>query len=149
MVRVTSVVERTVEIAAPVAEVFAYVDDYSKTRDWMYGLKKIEPVGEQTQGVGAEYDGVMHVGVPLRARIRCTAWEKDRLLELSSVSGIENQQRWTFTPVGEERTRVEARITYKLPGGPAGRAIAAAMKPVVGVAIRHTSESLLRNLERR
>lgn len=144
---VTSVVEKTVEIAAPVSRVFAYVDDYSKTKDWMYGLKEIEPVTDQTHGVGAEYDGVMHVGVPLKARIRCTAWEQDRLLELSSVSGVENQQRWTFTPVGKDRTLVEARITYRLPGGPAGKVMAAAVKPVVGVAIRHTSETLLRNLE--
>lgn len=145
----SSIVEESVEIAAPVSVVFAYVDDYTTTRDWMYGLHRIEPVTEQTHGVGAMYDGVMKLGVSLTSRIRCTAWEQDRLLEMTSVSGIRNTQRWTFTDLGDGRTRVDAWISYTLPGGPAGRAIAAAVKPVIGVAVRHTSEALARNLHGR
>ena len=145
----TSIVENSVEIAAPVAEVFAYVDDFTTTKDWMYGLHRIDPVSEQTQGVGATYDGVMKLGVSLTSRIQCTDWERDRLIELTSISGIKNTQRWTFTDLGSRRTRVDAWISYTLPGGPAGRAIAAAVKPVIGVAVRHTSESLVRNVEAR
>ena len=145
----TSIVENSVEIAAPVSEVFAYVDDFTKTKDWMYGLHKIDPVTEQTQGVGATYDGVMKLGVSLTSRIQCTGWEQDRLIEISSISGIKNTQRWTFTDLGSGRTRVDAWISYTLPGGPAGRAIAAAVKPIIGVAVRSTSESLVRNVEAR
>ncbi|GAA3686326.1 hypothetical protein GCM10022237_50930 [Nocardioides ginsengisoli] len=143
----SNVVEQSVEIAAPVRRVFEYVDDFSTTRDWMYGLAKIEPVTEQRRGVGAAYDGVMKVGVPLKARIVCTAWEQDRLLELTSVKGIETTQRWTFTDLGGNRTRVEAWISFTLPGGPAGKAIASAVKPVVGIAVKHSSEALVRNVE--
>ncbi|HWI43106.1 MAG TPA: SRPBCC family protein [Nocardioides sp.] len=143
----SNIVEQSVEIAAPVGTVFAYVDDFSTTKDWMYGLAKIDPVTDLRSGVGAQYDGVMKVGVPLKARIECTAWEKDELIELTSVKGIQTTQRWTFTPLGEDRTRVEAWISYTLPGGSAGRAIAAAVKPVVGIAVRHTSETLVRNIE--
>lgn len=144
-----TIVEHGVEIDAPVAVVFAYVDDHTQTKDWMYGLHKIEPVTEQTHGVGATYDGVMKVGVHLTSRIRCTGWEQDRLIEISSVSGIRNTQRWVFTDLGGGRTRVDARISYTLPGGPAGRAIAAAVKPVIGHAIKHTSEALVSNVEAR
>lgn len=142
----SNVVEHSVEIDAPVAKVFAYVDDFTHTKDWMYGLSRIEPVGEQLTGVGAQYDGTMQVGVPLKARIECTAWERDRLIELTSVKGIRNTQRWTFTDLGDDRTRLEAWISYTLPGGPAGKAIASAVKPVVGVAVRHTSDALVRNV---
>ena len=142
----TNVVEHSVEIAAPVSTVFGYVDDHTRTRDWMYGLAAIEPVTEQLHGVGTQYDGVMRVGVVLKARIECTAWEQDKLLELKSVKGIETSQRWTFTALAEDRTRVEAYITFKLPGGPAGKAIAAAVKPVLGGAVRHSSETLVRNV---
>ena len=31
----TSSVEHSVEIGAPVSEVFAYVDDYTNTKDWI------------------------------------------------------------------------------------------------------------------
>ncbi|WP_183407798.1 SRPBCC family protein [Nocardioides marmoriginsengisoli] len=144
-----TIVEQSVEIAAPVDEVFAYVDDFSTTRDWMYGLHKIEPVTEQLRGVGAEYDGVMKVGVSLTSRIRCTGWELDRLIELTSVKGIRNTQRWTFSALDGDRTRVDAWISYTLPGGPAGAAMAAAMKPFVGIAIKHTSETLVRMVESR
>jgi uncharacterized membrane protein len=144
---VSNVVEQSVEIAAPVSKVFAYVDDFTCTKDWMYGLTKIEPVTDQLRGVGAQYDGVMKVGVPLKARIECTAWEQDRLLELTSVKGVETTQRWSFTDLGDDRTRVDAWISYTLPGGPAGKAIAGAVKPVVSIAVKHTSDALVRNVE--
>lgn len=144
---VTNVVEQSVEIAAPVSKVFAYVDDFTCTKDWMYGLTRIEPVTDQLRGVGAQYDGVMKVGVPLKARIQCTAWEQDRLLELTSVKGVETTQRWSFTDLGDDRTRVDAWISFTLPGGPAGKAIAGAVRPVVGIAVKHSSEALVRNVE--
>lgn len=143
----STIVEQSVEIGRPVAEVFAYVDDFTRTKDWMYGLTKIEPVTEQTRGVGATYDGVMKLGVSLTSRIQCTGYEVNRLLEITSVKGIKNTQRWTFTDLGDGRTRVDARIDYSLPGGPAGKAMASAMKPFVGIAVKHTSESLVRNIE--
>jgi uncharacterized membrane protein len=142
-----SIVEHSVEIGAPVAEVFAYVDDYTVTKDWMYGLHKMELVSEHASGVGATYDGVMKLGVSLTSRIRCTGWERHRLIEISSISGIKNTQRWIFTDLGNGRTRVDARISYTLPGGPAGRAMAAAVKPFIGVAVKHSSEALVRNVE--
>lgn len=144
-----SIVEHSVEIDAPVSEVFAYVDDYSKTTEWMYGLREIVPVTEQRHGVGAAYDGVMKLGVSLTSRIQCTGYEPERLIEISSVKGIRNTQRWTFTDLGNGRTRLQAWISYTLPGGPAGKAMAAAVKPLIGVAIRHTSEALVRNVEAR
>jgi uncharacterized membrane protein len=144
---VTNVVEQSIEIDAPISKVFAYVDDFSKTQDWMYGLSRIEPVTDQLRGVGAQYDGVMKLGVPLKARIECVAWEQDSLIELASVKGIETTQRWSFTALGDDRTRVDARIDFTLPGGPAGRAIASAVRPVVEVAVRHSSEALVRNVE--
>ncbi len=142
----TNVVEHTVDLDAAVSTVFAYVDDFRTTRDWMYGLTSMEPVTDQLRGVGAAYDGVMKVGVPLKARIACTAWEEDRLIELSSVKGIRTTQRWTFTDLGDDRTRLAAWISYTLPGGPAGKAIASAVKPVVGIAVKHSSDALARNV---
>lgn len=144
----STIVEHSVGIARPVREVFAYVDDFTRTKEWMYGLHAIEPVTEQRHGVGATYDGVMKVGISLTSRITCTGYEENRLLEIGSVKGIRNTQRWTFDDLGDGRTRVHAWISYTLPGGPAGKAMAAAMKPVIGIAVKHTSETLVRKLER-
>jgi uncharacterized membrane protein len=144
---VASQVEDSVEISVPVTDVFAYVDDFTNTRDWMYGLERIEHAGGELHGVGAEYDGVMKVGIALSSRIRCTAYEENRLIELTSIKGIKNTQRWTFTALDEGRTRVDASISYSLPGGPAGATMAAAVKPFVGIAVKRTSESLVREVE--
>ncbi len=139
--------EQSVEIDAPIGTVFAYVDDFTTTKDWMYGLSKIDPVTDQVRGVGAEYDGIMKVGVPLKSRIRCTDWALDERIEFTSIKGIQNTQRWTFTDLGEGRTRVDAWISYTLPGGPAGKAMERAVRPVIGLAIRHTSHALVKNVE--
>lgn len=143
----SAIIDHTVEIAAPVQMVFAYVDDFHNIKDWMYGLHEISPVSDQLSGLGATYDGVMKLGVSLHSTIRCTGYEPDRLVELSSVKGVENTQRWIFTDLGQDRTRVDVHIDYRLPGGPAGKAIERAVRPLVGVAVRHSSESLVRNLE--
>lgn len=145
----STVIEHSVEIGVPVHEVFDYLDDFTNATDWLYGLKEIHPVGDQLQGVGATYEGVMKLGVTLKSRLQCTAWEKDRLLEIDSVKGIENTQRWTFTELAPDRTRLDAWITFSLPGGPAGKAMGATVKPLIGVAVKHTTDRLVTNLESR
>lgn len=137
----------TAEINAPVAEVFAYVDDFGHAQEWIYGLTSIEAVGEPTHGVGATFDGTMKVGMAFHSTIRCTRWEQDRLLELESIKGLSNTQTWTFEDLGDERTRVTAQVSYTLPGGPVGLTMARAIKPFVGIAIRSTSEHLTKNVE--
>ncbi|WP_141012472.1 SRPBCC family protein [Nocardioides sambongensis] len=145
----STIVEHSVEIDAPVPQVFDYVDDFGNTRDWLYGLERIEPVTEQLRGVGATYEGTMKVGVRLTSRLRCTAWEKDSFIEISSLDGIRNTQRWRFTRLDGDRTRVDAWISFDLPGGAAGRAAGAAVRPLIGVAVKHTSQRLVENLEAR
>lgn len=142
-------IEQSVEIGVPVNEVFEYLDDFTNAKEWLYGLKEIRPVGDQLQGVGATYEGVMKLGVTLTSRLTCTVWEKDRLLEIDSVKGIQNTQRWTFTELAPDRTRLDAHISFSLPGGPAGKAMGATVKPLIGVAVKHTTERLVQNLEGR
>jgi len=137
----------TAEINAPVEKVFAYVDDFSHAQEWIYGLDRIEAVGEPTHGVGATFDGTMKVGMSFHSTIRCTGWEQDAYLELESVKGLKNTQRWTFEDLGDGRTKVTAQISYTLPGGPVGLTMAKAIKPFVGIAIRSTSESLTKQVE--
>ncbi|WP_370288975.1 SRPBCC family protein [Nocardioides sp.] len=142
-----SVVEHSVEIDAPVSTVFDYVGDFSKTPTWFYGLTRIEPVSGPERGVGAVYDGVVKLGVTLTSRLECTAYDADTFIELTSVKGIKNHQRWRFAALGEDRTRLDVHIDYELPGGLAGRAVASAVKPLIGVAVTQSSAALKRNVE--
>lgn len=138
-----TIVERTTQIAAPVADVFAYVDDFGNAAEWFYGLTRIEPVNDIRSAVGACYDGTMKLGVSLTSRLECTAWERDRLIELTSVKGIKNVQRWEFKALDEGRCEVSGRIDFQLPGGPVGKTMGKVVSPLIGVAVQSTADALV------
>lgn len=141
------IVETQSDIDAPLSTVFAYVDDYRTTHEWMFGLTQFEPVGAQDHGLGAVFDGNVKLGVNLKSRVQITGWEQDRLIELTSIKGIKNAWRLTFEALGDGRTRMDAHVTFELPGGPVGKAMGAAVKPLLGLAVQHTTDSLKRHLE--
>lgn len=140
-------VQQQVVVGAPLQTVFDYLADFTQIPTWLFGLESFEPVTEARRGLGAQYDGVLRLGIALTSRVECTVWDEPHYIELASVSGIENTQRWRFTAVDEASTRIEADIEYVLPGGVAGRAVAGAVKPAVGLAVDHSTAALVRNLE--
>jgi hypothetical protein len=54
---------------APLEVAFAYTADYRNVPDWLYGISKFEPVGENDYGLGAVFDGSMNLGATLNSRI--------------------------------------------------------------------------------
>lgn len=142
-----SVVETSFEINSPAATVFDYVADYRNTPSWMFGLIKFEPITELTRGLGAEFDGNLKVGVPLKSKLRTTAFEEGHRMVLSSFKGIKNEWDLRVTDLGGDRSRVDAVVTYELPGGPVGKAMSAAVKPAVSVVVNHTTNTLKGLLE--
>lgn len=143
-------VRHTAVAAAPVGEVFTHIDDYRNVPDWMFGVTRFDPVGDLARGLGARFDVAMQVGPKtLRAMVEVTEWERDRVITLSSVSGIGSCSSWLFSPVGDDRTELSVDFGYELPGGLAGRALGKIIEPVVGTAIRQTEANLRRQVERR
>ncbi len=135
---------------APLAQTFAYVDDHRNVPDWMFGVEEFEPVDGRDHGLGAVFDVVMHVGVPIRTRLEVVGWEQDALLEFRSVTGFKVDSEWTFRAVGGaagEETVVTSRITYHLPFGPAGRVMGKVMEPAVARASERSSTALVRHVE--
>ena len=132
---------------APLAQTFAYVDDHRHVPEWMFGVERFDPVGELDHGLGAVFDVVVHVGLPIRTRIEVTGWEQDRLIEFESVSGFRTDSQWTFSAVDDTTTLVTSRVTYHLPFGPAGRVMGKVMEPAVGKVVDHSSIALVRHVE--
>jgi uncharacterized membrane protein len=136
--------------AAPLEVAFAYVDDYRNATDWMFGLSHFEPVGEQVQGLGAEFDGTFSVKpVKLHSRIRVTAWKQDEVIAFESIKGFRNWSTWRFQADGPERTKIVVKFSYELPGGLAGKAMGRVLEPVVALSVRHSDEALRREIEAR
>lgn len=134
---------------APVSLMFDYMDDYRTVPRWMFGLSRMEPVGEQTSGVGAVFDGAMKLGPKtLHSTVEVTRWERDKVIGMKSVKGFVNWSTWQFDPVDDERTRLTVDFTYELPGGPAGRLLGKIIEPFVSIAIKHTESQLREQVEK-
>ncbi|MFI8566325.1 SRPBCC family protein [Rhodococcus sp. NPDC078407] len=127
---------------------FAYLDDFSNVPQWMFGITRFEPTSEVTSGLGATYDATMQIGPKaLRSVVHVTEWVHNERLTLESVEGLSNSSTWSFEDVGDGKTRLVVVFRYSLPGGIAGKLLAAVVEPVVGQAIRHTESTLRSRLE--
>ncbi|WP_217915834.1 SRPBCC family protein [Miltoncostaea marina] len=120
-------IERSVEIAAPVDEVFAFHLD---TRN----AARIAPRGQRVVGVDGVFPvtagGVVvmrmrHPPLPLTItwRVRIEIVEPPhRIVDVAERSPFAAwRHEHIFQPLGPGRTLMTDRVTYRLPGGPVGR----------------------------
>lgn len=132
----------------PIDVAFAYIDDYQTVPDWMFGISEFTPVGEFTQGLGATFDTVMHIGPKqLRSRVEISEWVENEVITVSSLDGITNASTWRFTAQDDDHTELSVDFAYQLPGGLAGKALGRLVEPIVETAITSTENKLRRNLE--
>ena len=136
-------------VNAPLGVTFAYVADYRTIPEWMFGVKKFEPVTDHDYGLGSVFDVSLSLGVPINTRIQTVEFDEDRLIGMESVKGFKARSRWLFEADGPDRTKVTANVSYELPFGPAGRAMGKVMQPFVKQAVNHISHHLKANLESR
>ena len=136
--------------AAPVDVAFAYLDDYRNATDWMFGLAKFQPVGDKDHGLDAVFAGTFAVKpVKLSSTIKVTEWVENEVIAFESIKGFRNWSTWRFAADGPDRTKINVKFSYELPGGLAGRALGKALEPIVGMSVRHSDEALRREIEAR
>ena len=138
---------RTSTCRAPVEVAFEYVADYRKIPEWLLGVERFEPVGDQTRGPGAVFDVTVRFGLGLHARVQAVEWVENEVIGIDSLEGPGVRSRWHFTRTGPDETTVRADVTYRLPFGPAGMAMARMMQPFVHQAVAFASSSLVRKVE--
>ena len=136
-------------VDAPLDVTFAYVADYRTIPEWMFGVRKFEPVTDKDYGLGSVFVVSLSLGVPINTRIETVEFEEGRVIGMDSVKGFKAKSRWYFEADGPERTKVTASVSYELPFGPAGRAMGKVMQPFVKQAVSHISHHLKSNLENR
>lgn len=117
----TRTIERSVEIAAPIAVVFAFIADIRNMTKWLGAIKKVWDTSQDDPGLGLTYRwqyGLL--GVTLVGTGECVVHESPRRVTFNtkgdSVGG------WAF--VLEERegkTHLTLTITYTLPESVFGR----------------------------
>lgn len=127
-----SEIVRSTRCRATADEAFAYVADYRHVPQWVLGLTEFCPVGAQAEGLGAVFDAGLHLGVRLSARVRVDEFVEGRRMGFVSTHGFSVRSRWRFEECATARgpvTTITVRVSYRLPFGPAGLALARLIEP--------------------
>ena len=137
-------VSSSVVIDRPVAEVFAYVEDWTHAADFTESLVRWEPMSEATAGVGARFTAAMRVGPTTQeSTIEIVRRTQDEEIAWESRSGFEQKGAYRFSAVGAG-TRVDFEMDVTVPGGIAGRLLV----PIIDSFARANTAATLAKLKR-
>lgn len=127
---------------------FDYFADYHHVADVLDGVRRWEPVGARTRGVGARYRVEMQaLGLPLRTVLRLDRWRRPEEIGWVSESGLIKQEGgFRFTRV-EDGVRIELRIAYEPPASVVGTAVARRLDPMVRDRLQRALERIRDLLE--
>ena len=117
--------ESSVDVEATAEKAFDYFADYRHVAKVLDGVRRWEPIGGKSRGVGARYDVEMvQFGVPLRTVLRLNRWRRPHAIGWISESGpIEQEGGFAFKPI-DGGVRIELRIAYQPPASFVGAAVA-------------------------
>ncbi|WP_280353014.1 SRPBCC family protein [Nocardia abscessus] len=139
-----TVVKIVEDCVASAESAFAFVNDYQNLPRFLHGVESFTPVGEQTEGVGATFDGHMKLGpVSLKSRIEVVHWEANYAIGVKSIKGFEIESTFLFHDKGDRLCTVDAIVDFRVPGGLAGRALGKTIEPFVKIAVQHTTHNLV------
>ena len=127
---------------------FDYFADYHHVAEVLEGVKRWEPVGGRSRGIGARYRVEMQtLGLPLRGVLRLDRWRPPEEIGWVSESGVIAQEgRFRFHRV-EDGTRIELRIAYEPPASVIGTAVARRLDPMVRARLQEALERIRDVLE--
>jgi uncharacterized membrane protein len=118
------VVGRTVTIARPREELFAYWRDFANLATFMENIVSVKPTGDNGRAV---WTILAPAGRTVEVETEIVREEAGELIAWRSVEGsqIDTEGRVTFTDApGERGTRVGVKVAYKPPAGELGRVVA-------------------------
>jgi uncharacterized protein YndB with AHSA1/START domain len=136
-------------INRPVADVFAYVADGEKCKEWRPGVRDIiQAGGEMTGGVGTRY--IQGVNGPMGRRISAdyviSVFEPNKRLEFQTVTGPARPHgRYDFAPTDDGGTKLTFALDAEL-SGIRGLFMASAVQKTMDAEVR-TLDNLKRVLE--
>ncbi|MBF6214190.1 SRPBCC family protein [Nocardia puris] len=135
------------DCAASAESAFEYVNDYRNLPNYFHGIQSFTPVTEQTEGVGAAFDGHMKLGpASLHSRVEVVRWEKNFAIAIKSIKGFEIESTFLFHPKTDALSTVDAIVDYRVPGGLAGKALGRTIEPFVKIAVKHTTDNLIKQI---
>ena len=137
-----------VTVACSPERAFDYFADYHHVADVLEGISRWEPLGAQTQGVGARYGvEMLALGFPLRSVLRLHRWRRPQAIGWISESGLIKQEGgFTFTP-SAKGVRILLHIAYEPPASFLGAAVASRLDGFVRRRLAAAMERIRATLE--
>jgi uncharacterized membrane protein len=137
-----------VVVKCPPERAFDYFADYRHVAAVLDGVKRWEPIGTKTRGIGARYDVEMvALGLPLESVLRLDRWRRPREIGWISESGLIKQEgRFTFTEV-PSGVHIVLSIAYTPPASILGAAVAGSLDRVVRRQLQSALERIRDTLE--
>jgi len=103
-------IEASVDIAAPVEEVFAYASDWRHWEDWCEGVSSFKPTTERTRGTGTRYAYKAWVaGFTVNLETEIHDFVENVGWRGVVTKGMPHKTQWVF-----EAKRAATRLTYIL-----------------------------------
>jgi uncharacterized membrane protein len=114
-----------ITVATTPDRAFDYFADYHHVAAVLEGVSRWQPLGDQTQGVGARYSVELQaLGLPLRSVLRLNRWRRPHAIGWVSESGLIKQEGgFTFVRMAKG-VRIVLQITYEPPASFLGAAVA-------------------------
>ena len=139
-------VERSAVIAAPPAEVFAYLSDLDNLSEWQMGITSARRTSEGEMGVGATALVARELmGQVIEATLTVTEYEPPRRIAIGSeVSGVRVLGTLDLTPAGDGDT-TELGFAMEIRGS----LLTMFMEPMIAGAAGGDIDASLERLKRR
>ena len=131
------VVGRTVTIARPREELFAFWKDFANLSTFMENIVSVRPTGADGRAV---WTILAPAGRTVEVETEVVKEEPGKLIAWRSIPGsqIDTEGRVSFTDApGDRGTRVSVRVAYKPPAGELGRMVAKLFMREPAVQARH------------
>ncbi|WP_067696597.1 SRPBCC family protein [Nocardia jejuensis] len=130
--------------AASAESAFAYVNDYRNLPRFINEINAFTPLTEQTEGVGASFDGAIGLGpVTLHSTIQIVRHEPGLAIGVKSIKGFEIESTFLFHAEGEESCTIDAIVDYRVAGGLAGKIMGKTIEPFVKLAVKSSTHNLV------
>lgn len=131
----------------PVDIAFDYLNDYNSFKEFMFGVNHLEPISENTSGLGATFEGGMMLGpAHLKSTVKVIDWKQNELISMESIAGFDCTLQFSFAPLGESRSKVSSEVSYRLPGGIAGKLLGKTIQPFVAIATKHSVDNAAKHV---
>jgi hypothetical protein len=113
-------IARSIEIARPVADVFAYVADFANDVAWRANVIEMKPLGNESDALGGRWSRQIEVrkvpGKIVESEAVVIEWERDAVIAVERASGpIRPRATYRFSPAGQGM-RLDFELSIALRG---------------------------------